>query len=48
MDDFALLEVIERLILTGLTYEDACNLIAKIIEENIEFYLTLDNTDHMS
>lgn len=48
MDDFALLEVIERLMLTGLTHEDACHLIAKVIEENIEFYLTLDNPNHMS
>jgi len=48
MDDFALLEIIERLILTGLTYDYACHLIAKVIEESIEFYFTLDNPNHMS
>lgn len=38
MSDYALLEIIERLMMTGLTREEAMMMLAKVLQDSIESF----------
>lgn len=45
MSDYALLEIIERLMLTGLTREEAMIKLAKVMQDSIESFDMLKSLD---
>lgn len=48
MSDYALLEIIERLMLTGLTREEAMIKLAKVMQDSIESFDMLKSLDKES
>lgn len=48
MSDYALLEIIERLMLTGLTREEALIMLAKVMQDSIESFDMLKSLDKES
>lgn len=45
MSEYALLEIIERLMMTGLTREEAMHMLAKVIQESAETFELLKTLD---
>lgn len=45
MSDYALLEIIERLMMTGLTREEAMMMLAKVLQDSIESFDMLKSLD---
>jgi len=48
MSDYTLLEIIERLMLTGLTREEAMIKLAKVMQDSIESFDMLKSLDKES
>ena len=45
MSDYALLEMIERLMMTGLMREEAMMMLAKVLQDSIESFDVLKSLD---